>query len=493
MEACFRDGIITVVRPWPVAEAGLSRAGYERGIKVASIAREGVHMLPQRLLFCLLCLAFLLAAASCGEDLPPLEGEITELAEDFLACLAAGDYRAAAGYFDARMKRAMPAGELGLAWKSLQEQAGEYQNVLARRMVTEDGYQTVVATTQFEEAVVDIRMVFNQDRRIAGLWFRPPEWSGEEYTYPSYVDPESFTEEEVAVGEGQWTLPGTLTLPEGPGPFPAVILVHGSGPQDRDETIGPNKPFRDLAGGLASRGIAVLRYEKRTREHADKMAAQQETLTVWDETVEDVLAAALLRRTERIDAGRIYVLGHSLGGTLAPRIGAEDPGLAGLVILAGAARPLEDLILEQYNYLARLDGKLTDREKEQLAELEEQVARVKEPGLSRAVPAAELPLSIPASYWLDLRGYSPAETAQSLPMPLLILQGERDYQVTMEDFALWQEHLAGSEHVKCKSYPGLNHLFMEGEGPGRPEEYFARPGHISGEVVDDIAHWINSR
>jgi pimeloyl-ACP methyl ester carboxylesterase len=133
-----------------------------------------------------------------------------------------------------------------------------------------------------------------------------------------------------------------LSLPSGAGPLPAIVLVHGSGQHDRDETIGPNKPFRDLAWGLASRGIAVLRYEKRTRQHQQRVAQLENGFTVKEEAIDDAGAAvALLRNRTGIRANRIYVLGHSLGAMLAPRIAAADPAVAGLVLMAGPVRSLE--------------------------------------------------------------------------------------------------------------------------------------------------------
>ena len=132
------------------------------------------------------------------------------------------------------------------------------------------------------------------------------------------------------------------------------MLVHGSGPNDRDETLGPNKPFRDLAWGLADRGIAVLRYDKRTSVYGGKMAGNK-NLTVREETIDDaLLAVKLLRGRPDIDPKRIFILGHSLGGMVAPRIGADDPSLAGLIILAGATRPLPDVAREQLEYIASL-------------------------------------------------------------------------------------------------------------------------------------------
>ncbi len=180
-----------------------------------------------------------------------------------------------------------------------------------------------------------------------------------EYEPPSYVDTSAFTESEVTVGSGEWALPGTLSMPVGEGPFPAVVLVHGSGPNNRDEGFGPVSPFKDLAWGLASRGIAVLRYDKRTLVYQAELAAGGGDLTIEDETIDDAAAAVeLLLNTEGIDPQAVFVLGHSLGGMVIPRIAAAAPDARGFIVLAGPARPMEDLILEQTEYILGLDGEL---------------------------------------------------------------------------------------------------------------------------------------
>jgi dienelactone hydrolase len=339
---------------------------------------------------------------------------------------------------------------------------------------------------------VDVKIVFDAQGQIAGLWFEPSQGlsPAESYVPPAYANLEAIEEHDVTVGTGDSALPGTLTMPLEGEDLPAVVLVHGSGPHDRDETIGPNRPFRDLAWGLASQGIAVLRYEKRTKEHAAQIAANLDQLTVYEETIDDALAAAeLLRETPRIDPARVFVLGHSLGGMVAPRIGARDDDLAGLIILAGNTRPLEDMILDQVAYLATLQESISDEDQAAVKELEAQVARVKDPNLSADTPATDLPLGIPAAYWLDLRDYHPAEVAAGLEQPMLILQGGRDYQVTETDFQGWQAELAGRPDVTFKLYPDLNHLFVVGEGMSTPDEY-EHAGNVAGAVVDDIAAWI---
>ncbi|MFZ0033853.1 MAG: alpha/beta fold hydrolase [Sedimentisphaerales bacterium] len=415
---------------------------------------------------------------------------IETLAKDLVSALASGDCKKATENFDETMKKALPAEKLQEAWNSLIAQFGPFveQAGTLREKVLQ--YDVIFVTCKFEKGALDAKIVFDGNKQIAGLFFVPAKVSAPEKP-ADLVSSDVFSEKEVRVGTGQLALPGTLTLPKGQGPFPAVVLVHGSGPQDRDETIGPSKPFRDLAHGLASRGIAVLRYEKRTKAFPIQMAAIKNTLTVKEEVVDDALAAAaLLRESSQIDPNKVFVLGHSLGGYLIPRIGKGDSKIAGFIIMAGTARPVEDVVLEQFTYVFSLDGVITDTEKTSLEQLKSQVAKVKDPQLSPETAAADLPLGVPAAYWLDLRGYQPAEVAKELTQPMLIMQGGRDYQVTEADFQLWKKTLSSQKNVEFKFYEGLNHLFVEGQGKSTPAEY-EQAGHIAEAVIGDIAGWIS--
>jgi uncharacterized protein len=409
-----------------------------------------------------------------------------EMVQNLVAQMADGQFDKAVEPFDATMQKALPADKLRQSWDATVAQYGPFQKATETRTEKVQQYEVLYVTCEFQKGRIDTKVVFSSDNKIAGLFFQ----SAEKYKTPAYVDPAKFEEKEVTVGQGVFRLPGTLSLPKGDGPFAAVVLVQGSGPQDRDESIGPQKPFRDLAQGLASQGIAVLRYEKRTKEHQLMMALIESNITVKEETVDDAATAfQVLASQEKIDPKRIFMLGHSLGGTLIPRIAKAQPGYAGFICMAGLTRPLEDATMEQVKYILSLEVKPAEEDQAKIEELKGQVAKVKSPALTTDTPKGELPLGVPAKYWLDLRGYEPAKEAQSVKKPMLILQGERDYQVTMEDFANWKKALGERKDAQLISYPKLNHLFMEGTGKSTPAEY-AKAGNVAKEVVDDIAKWV---
>jgi dienelactone hydrolase len=353
-----------------------------------------------------------------------------------------------------------------------------------------------VVTCSFERASLDVNVAFNDAGKIISLTVTPvgtvQQQASATYEPPSYAQPARFHEQEVQIGHGEWVLPGTLSLPQGDGPFAGVVLVHGSGPLDRDETIPPNKPFRDLAWGLASQGIAVLRYEKRTHVYAARLRSERHTVTVKEEVLDDALeAVAFLRARPELDPQQVFVLGHSLGGYLAPRLGAADPQIRGLIVMAGSARPLEDVILDQMTYVLALSVPDTVARQKQLAVLKKQVELVKDPNRLPTAAASDLPLNVPAAYWLDLNAYQPEKLAQTLSQPMLFLLGGSDYQVTRDDLQIWQDALGGRSDVQFILYPGLSHLFMPVEGGQKatPAAYSVA-GHVAEEVVNEIGRWI---
>ncbi len=410
------------------------------------------------------------------------------IAKTFVTLLNESEFEKAHGFFNMDMAEALPVDKLNATWNGLIDQYGAFTGIVNISSTEEKGYEIVFVTCNFSKTYIDAKIVFDIHEKIAGLFFQPI------YQPPEYADPNSFTESECTVGTGKWKLPGILTIPKGKGPFRAVVLVAGSGPEDMDETIGPNKPFKDLAWGLATEGIAVLRYDKRTYRYPEECIAmiKNDNFTVNDEAIDDAIAAVdLLRETERIDPDDISVLGHSWGGYLAPRIAARDENISGLILLAAGARSLPDLILEQTVYLASLDGTTDEKELKSLEELREQAKKVKELNISKG----EILLGAPKSYWADLSGYNPVKTARNLTCPFLILQGERDYHVTMVDYEMWIEGLPGKNNLCFKNilYSDFNHLFMAVPGTGKatPADLFI-PGHVAPIVIDNVADWIKN-
>ena len=436
----------------------------------------------------LLCAAALAIASFAASSAQPVdEAKVVALARTALDHLVSGEHAPLIAMFDDKLRAAMPPEKLRATWNAVQAQFGAFKQAADPRIVIQGDIRVAVFAVEFERAKLLIQFAFNPAGQIGGFGARPPGPAAA-FSDAPYVTPENFTERDVTVDAGGWPLPGTVAMPVGNAPFPAVVLVHGSGPGDRDESIGPNKPLRDLALGLASRGIATLRYDKRTRVHGQKVAAD-ERLTAKEEVVDDAVAAVrLLQRTPGIDPKRIFVLGHSLGAMLAPRIGAAAPEVAGLILLAGAVRSLPQLLIDQTRYLALADGTISPDEARQIEEVETLKERVA--ALAPGDPAVTTGvISAPASYWVDLRDYDPPAAARKLSMPMLILQGERDYQVTMEDFAKWRAALGARKDVTFASYPALNHLFLAGTGKSLPAEY-STAGHVAAEVIADIAKWI---
>jgi fermentation-respiration switch protein FrsA (DUF1100 family) len=424
--------------------------------------------------------------SGCVQEQKPAIKTTEDLAIDIVTLLMDKNYTGVYSYFDSSITTNITAEQFQDVWSQrIITPNGNLTKIVKTRLTNESGYLIVYVTCNFtKQNVLDVKIVFNNQNRVMGLLVEPAQGTYQ-YTPPSYVNLSAFTEMNISVGSGQWKLPGTLSIPKGAGPFPAIVLVHGSGPNDRDESIGPNKPFKDIAWGLASKGIVVLRYEKRTKQYPEQIATIL-NFTVQDETIDDAVTAVdVLNASSFVNHSRIFILGHSLGGMLAPRIGAQDHRIAGLIILAGPTRHLEDLMLEQTWYLANLSG---INQSEQIAPLEKLVMKVKMLNIS----LGEDVLGAPKAYWADLATYDPVVTAQSLHIPLLILQGKRDYQVTMTDFARWNETFFGNVSVTLKTYLTLNHLFITGTGASTNIEYSIE-GHVAEEVVADIAVWIQNR
>ena len=428
-----------------------------------------------------------------------LRGSAQEPAQDSPSAVAAkqviqelvvGQFDKVEAIYDAAMKAALPPGKLADGWRDLNKQAGAFQAISSAETSQVQGLQVVKMQCKFENSVLDATVVFNPDGKLGGLSFRPHQAPAAPWTPPAYSKQDSFSEQPLTLVNGNFELPGTLTVPVGNGPFPAAVLVQGSGPEDQDETIGPNKPFKDLAWGLASRGIVVFRYTKRTKKYGLQSGEDPARLTVEDETISDARAAvALIVQQPKVDPKQIFLLGHSLGAYLAPRIATGDTEIAGIVMLAANARPLEKVVLEQIHYLAAMSGTPTEAEHKRIDAAEDGAKQIESPGLKPDDKIDFLGATMYGAYWLDLRAYDPLKTAAKLKIPILIVQGGRDYQVTPSNFEAWSDALSNHKNVALRTYPDLDHLFMHGTGASKPTDY-ARLDHVSAEVVESVATFI---
>ena len=415
-------------------------------------------------------------------------GQAVQRARELVQLLVDGKYDE---FLDAGTKAVqdgLPGDRLKEVWLGVQKQFGAYQSEIEAQTERRAGLTIVTLSSRFEKAALNLKITLDAEGKVAGF-FITPDTSQVEYHAPDYVDRSAFDEEPVTISAGSWPLPGTITVPTGHKPprgFPGVVLVHGSGSHDQDETVLANKPFRDLAWGLASRGIAVLRYEKRTHKYPTAHTA--DTITLDDETIDDAVAAArVLRSHADIDPKRVFVLGHSLGAVAAPFVARKDTKLAGIIALAGCSRPLVDVVEDQFEYLAAVDGEVTADERAQLDQAKADLDKVRN-GDTDGQPI----IGLPRKYLRMMNDYDPVAAAKTLDLPILIGQGGRDYQVTMKDWNVWRRGLAGRPNVTFKLFEKCNHLFIAGEGPSSPEEY-SQTGHVAPEVIQYLANWIAER
>jgi len=289
-------------------------------------------------------------------------------------------------------------------------------------------------------------------------------------------------------------IPAVLALPKNrKGPVPVVVLVHGSGPHDADESIGPNKPFRDLANGLAADGIATLRYDKRTHFAPDTFKDHPDL--DHEVTFDAVAALAYASTLPEVDVKRIFLLGHSLGGMMAPVIAADRlqqaaGSVRGIIFLAGGALGIEETLERQLIFQAKLQGADASQLDSIRKQWEEIFQTVNDPATPEDQMVGSPPLRLPERYWRSWVSQDPAGELAKLGLPALVLRGTKDIQIGEEDFqALRKANTApGSE---SKEIEGLNHLMMPVAGDSTGQEYF-QPAHVAPEVVQIVAEWIGT-
>ncbi len=411
-------------------------------------------------------------------------------ADIYFNSLLNGDYETCTQMSSDQVKTALSAAKLQETWEGLSEQLGGFLGLLEINEKENPPNHTHIYVLNFDKMVIDMIVTLADQGVVVGLFFNPSSVPkpGVDVKLPDYLDAKNIITREVAFDCDGLQVHGILTVPAKAVSYPIVLMLSGSGPNDMDETVRRRKPFRDLANGLANHGIATLRWSKRTLDYPSKFKGN-ESFTMKDEYLpETVSALKFLKADKSIKGNGYFLLGHSMGAYVLPIAAKEVKGVSGFIMLAGNARPLEDLVVEQYKYIFGLDM-MTPEKKKELDKLTAQAAAIKL--LSKDKPAPDtLLLGVPKGYWLSLNNYHQVEVFQQSKAPFLILQGEKDYQVSMTNYNLWKK--ASGNNVILKSYPNLDHLFMKSEGKSTPDSYFTLE-YVDPTVIEDIAGWIKQR
>ncbi|HOE06304.1 MAG: alpha/beta fold hydrolase [Bacilli bacterium] len=295
------------------------------------------------------------------------------------------------------------------------------------------------------------------------------------------VTEHSYQEENIIVTTEEFELPGMLTIPESKDVVPAVVLIHGSGPSNMNEAIGALEPFENLAQELAKKGIASIRYHKRTFVYGSTLANDY-SFTIYDEVIDDVLSAiAMLRADKRIDSKNLFLIGHSMGGQLAPIILNLDKNIKGAILLAGTTEHIIDVAMRQ---LQKQESPYYDT----YYSYYEYFRNLKE-----VVPGEENYFYMGAyeAYWASYNKFElQSEVIEaSKHYQLLIMQGGQDLQVPKTTLDDYKNLLKGKENVQYKYYEELNHCFVYGVGENINNAYLIRK-KIPTEVIDDIVNFI---
>lgn len=423
-----------------------------------------------------LCAVMLFTA--CGSKVALTKEQAVKLSDKDVQCLVNRDFETVAAGFNESIAKQVDAAALRQAWDSVAATAGDFISATGINYESKDGIAVVTTTAEFENLGIIITLSYDNNGKIAGIWFN---FAPEDSKYQP-VDTDLFTEEVVFIGE--YELKGVVTTPDNTDDYPVVVLVQGSGASDFDETVGANRPFKELAHGLAEKGIASIRINKRLYQ---KPVLMHDQLTIWDEYMDDIYAAIDYAKANVSE--NVYVIGHSQGGMSAPKI-ALDNDLKGIVMMAGSIRGLEDIVLDQNTATLETMDEYSDKEKKQILKAtQDGVAAVK----ALTEESTEPVLGIPAQYWLSLRDLDGENILKNrLDIPVLVLQGTADFQVYMDkDFEYMKSVIGHKENITFKSYDGLNHLFMPQSMPGVADvTEYAAENHIPQYVIDDIADFI---
>lgn len=382
------------------------------------------------------------------------------------------EFNSAYSFFSEEMKTQISLPVLQQTVEQIEGQLGKFKNVIE---VNNENKNIYFYYSEFEKAKLDIQIAFDDKSQIIGFFFVPHKEFGKNENLLN-----SFNIKSESI-----MLKGTLLVPKENDKKKLVIFIHGSGPNDRDETVGENKPFKNIAEYLLNNGIASYRYDKRTLSNPETFS---DNSTAEQETINDVVNVFnFFVNDEQYKNYKIILLGHSFGGYLLPKIYQKTPEVSKLVFLAANARPLQDIIVEQLQYLNKIDPSNVSAETIQTTKKQVDFLNSKKFNLSSK--NSDLPFGLSANYWKYLLDYNTFDYLKSIHIPMFFGQGGRDYQVTDKDFNLWQNQLKNSKYAVFKLYPQLNHFFINGSINPSPKDYNVK-GSVDERFLKNLEEFI---
>lgn len=418
------------------------------------------------------------------------EDKLMALARTQVTDMIGGNFRSTTDNFNSKIAKQLDENGLKAAWDSTVAEIGEHIGEYSISSEVSGKHFVVKVIEEYEYNGLIVTIVYDDENMISGINLNYESIEKEPLTTDEF--------EEIAITIGdEFPLDGILTLPKGVEKPPVVLLVHGSGASDKNETIYVNVPFEDVAHALAKQGIATLRYDKRFFTYPNLATELGADLTLEDEVLEDVkFSLELLENDTRVDNLNIYVLGHSLGSGLTPYIAASNDNIKGIISMAGSLKPLyelsyaqskaleEEILNGDYNYVT------TKSIEKQMKQVEKDIIILR--GDLTDIPNDQILLGIPAGYQKSAKEFAGENYIKDIDIPILILQGDADFQVSADtDFNLWKETLVGRDNVTFKLYENLNHLMMKTNGKNDVSEYQIK-GTVSEDVINDIADFINN-
>lgn len=407
---------------------------------------------------------------------------VAEAGRLLVESMASGAFDQAYEEFPDDLKQNTSPGQLEAVWLGFTAVSGVFDSVADAAETVEGGYDAVDVEIAFDDGNHRLRVLTRENFEIVGYYVN------DSYQHPEYVDTNAFRPIDTTLETDDCLMEAIATVPDSDDPVPGVVLVHGSGPGDKDYSGGGSKPLKDIAEGLASNGVAAFRYDKRTAACPSSVSRAEYTLDRV--TVNDALTAVeQFRSVSGVDPDRIAVAGHSLGGLAMPRIAKRDGNLAGAIALAGPARSFHEVFIEQFEYLANVTEYEWTQMEDQYQNWKDRIDRIRNGDYS----PGDMILGYPGALWDSVDAYDHVGTAREVDTPMLFLQGDRDFRVSVEDdFQKWQAELDGRPDTDFQQYDGFNHVFQYGEGPSVPAETLLR-NPVDEALVDDVATWLTNR